>query len=115
MQYGLVGIVHVIPVTSYNAKLVPEGSFKLSTEARIGVVVMMILLWGATGSNINPKRDLASKDHIQWPFPVSALWRKIPTLSSFRHQNSSMSIILENFCIRGTNTCAILFLTLTQH
>ncbi len=46
MQYGQVGIVHVIPVTSYNAKLVPEGSFTLSTEARIGVVVMMILLWG---------------------------------------------------------------------
>jgi hypothetical protein len=68
MQYGQVGIVHVIPVTSYNAKLVPEGSFTLSTEARIGVVVMISCYGVPLEATSIQKRIWPAKTIFNGPF-----------------------------------------------
>ena len=67
-------MVHVILVTSYMAKLVTKESFTFLTEARIGVPIMMNFVWGVFGRNFKSKKDLACKDYIQQPFPVSAIF-----------------------------------------
>ena len=61
-------------MTSYTAKLVTEESFTFLTEARTVVLIMMNFVWCVFGRNFKSKKDLACKDYIQQPFPVSAIF-----------------------------------------
>ena len=61
-------------MTSYTAKLVIEESFTFLTEARTVVLIMMNFVWCVFGRNFKSKKDLACKDYIQQPFPVSAIF-----------------------------------------
>ena len=73
-------------MTSYTAKLVTEESFTFLTEARTVVLIMMNFAWGVFGRNFKSKKDLACKDYIQQPFPVSAIFNiRLPKWKAKAH------------------------------